>query len=275
MLSMSARQTTMLVFLFVLTSVALILLDHQQRLDWAKSPASAIFQPVTWTFDRIGNGVGSSGSGGNPTDLSAELEAVRAERDALLAENARLKLLEEEVEQLRDQLEFKQLHPDLDPVPANVVSQDPKGIERIVVIDQGGESGIRPGMAVVSPDFFVGQVTNVDPDRARVTLVLDASFQTGGMLESSRAEGIVYGRWQAGGLIEMRHLDAGIEVDEGELVVTSGRTARVPAGLVIGKVTGIDRDLQADTLTVRITPMIDFRSLHSVTVIVTHDPLEE
>jgi rod shape-determining protein MreC len=267
MLSLSARQTAILAMLFIVTSAALIVLDQQQRLEGVKSPASQVFAPLTWTFNQIG----SIGSAGNPSDLEAELQAVRAERDALLAENARLRLLESEVAQLRAQLEFTELHPDLDPVPANVVNQDPMGLERIAVIDQGAESGIRTGMAVVSPDFFVGQVTTVEAHRARVTLALDTSFQTGGMLEGSGAEGIVYGRWQAGGLMEMRHLDANIEVDEGELVVTSGRTARVPAGLIIGQVTGIDRDVQADTLTVTITPMIDFRTLHSVTVIVSHD----
>jgi rod shape-determining protein MreC len=274
MLSVNLRQTIVLIFLFVVVSTGLIMLDSQQRLDWLRSPASQIFSPVVWVFNQAGDRVSSIGSG-NPSDIEAELEAVTQERDELLAENAELRLLEEEVQQLRNQLDFQQSFPDFEPVPANVISEDPKGVERILIIDQGRDAGIRTGMAVVSPEFFVGQVTNVDDNRARVTLILDAAAQIGGMLQDSGAEGVVYGRWQAGGLIEMRHIDSNVEVEAGELVVTSGRTARVPAGLIIGQVSEVELDVQADTQTVVLTPMLDFRALQSVTVILSDDIQEE
>jgi rod shape-determining protein MreC len=274
MLSVNLRQTLVLIFLFIVVSVGLIALDSNDRLDWLRSPAGQLFTPVVWAFNQVGDGVSSIGSG-NPTDSEAELEAVIQERDELLAENAQLRLLEEEVQQLRNQLEFQESFPDMQPVPANVISEDPKGVERILIIDQGRDAGIRPGMAVVSPEFFVGQVTNVDDNRARVTLILDAAAQIGGMLQESGGEGVVYGRWQAGGLIEMRHIDPNVEIVEGELVVTSGRTARVPAGLIIGQVSEVELDMQADTQTVTLTPMLDFRALQSVTVILSDDAQEE
>lgn len=274
MLSVNLRQTLVLIFLFVVVSTGLIVLDSQQRLDWLRSPASQIFSPVTWVFNQVGDGASSIGSG-NSSDIETELESVRQERDELLAENAELRMLEEEVEQLRNQLNFQEAFPDLEPVPANVISEDPKGVERILIIDQGREAGIRPGMAVVSPEFFVGQVTAVDENRSRVTLILDASAQMGGMLMESRSEGVVYGRWQAGGLIEMRHIDSDTEIEAGELVVTSGRTARVPEGLIIGQVSDVELDVQGDTQTVALTPMVDFRALQSVTVILSDDLQEE
>jgi rod shape-determining protein MreC len=270
MLSLNLRQTIVLIFLFVVVSTGLIMLDSRERMDWLKSPASQLFSPIIWVFNQADDGIGSLGSS-NPTEMEAELEAVIQERDELLAENAELRVLEEEVEQLRNQLEFQETFPDLEPVPANVISEDPKGVERILIIDQGRSAGIRTGMAVVSPEFFVGQVTNVDEHRARVTLILDAAAQIGGMLQESGAEGVVYGRWQAGGLIEMRHIDADAEIEEGELVVTSGRTARVPPGLIIGRVSEVELDMQADTQTVHLTPMVDFRALQSVTFILSDD----
>src|SRR5699024_4932251 len=135
----------------------LILLDRQGRLDWFRAPVSQVLSPVVQIFNRADSGVRAIGSG-NQSDLETQLEALREERDELLADNARLRVLEEEVEQLRNQLDFQEQHPDLEPIPANVISGDPKGIERIIIIDQGREAGIRTGMAVVSPDFFVGQV---------------------------------------------------------------------------------------------------------------------
>ncbi len=274
MLSLSLRQTIVLVFLFALVSATLITLDSRERLDWLRSPAGHVLNPVVWAFNEAGDAVASLGAG-NQGVQTQEVEDLRQERDRLLAENAELRVLREEVEQLRDQLDFQNEHPDLEPLPANVIGEDPKGVERIIIIDQGREDGVRIGMAVVSPEFFVGQVTGVDDNRARVTLILDAAAQIGGMLQESGAEGVVYGRWQAGGLIEMRHIDADADVQEGELVVTSGRTARVPAGLIVGQVSEVDLDLQADTQTVRLTPMLDFRQLQAVTVILSEDVQED
>lgn len=274
MLSLNLRQTLVLIFLFVVVSTGLIMLDSRDRLDWFRSPASQLFSPITWVFNQVDNNADSLRTD-EPTDLEAELESVRQERDELLAENAELRMLEEEVEQLRNQLDFQEAFPDLEPVPANVISEDPKGVERILIIDQGSEAGIREGMAVVSPEFFVGQVTSVEDNRSRVTLMLDASAQIGGMLQDSGEEGVVYGRWQAGGLIEMRHIPADAEVEEGELVITSGRTARVPAGLIIGQVSEVELDVQGDTQSVSLTPMLDFRALQSVTVILSDDVQEE
>jgi rod shape-determining protein MreC len=225
MLSLNLRQTIVLIFLFVVVSTGLIMLDSRERMDWLKSPASQLFSPIIWVFNQADDGIGSLGSS-NPTEMEAELEAVIQERDELLAENAELRVLEEEVEQLRNQLEFQETFPDLEPVPANVISEDPKGVERILIIDQGRSAGIRTGMAVVSPEFFVGQVTNVDEHRARVTLILDAAAQIGGMLQESGAEGVVYGRWQAGGLIEMRH----IEIESALRILPVGQFALWEAG---------------------------------------------
>ncbi len=67
--------------------------------------------------------------------------------------------------------------------------------------------------------------------------------------------------------MQMEHLDPSTQVAEGDMVVTSGRTAMVPEGLVIGKVYHIDRNVQADSLTLQVVPMIDPTRLQSVMVI--------
>ena len=156
-------------------------------------------------------------------------------------------------------------------VPATVIAYDPDALQQAIVIDRGANAGIQVGMPVVSPDFLVGLVTEVEADRARVTLLIDSSMQIGALLQESRAEGIVYGQWQRGGLLELRHLDPNTPVREGELVVTSGRTARVPAGLVIGTVYGGEREVEASELRLAVRPLVDYKALRSVSVILTSE----
>ncbi|MDI3340587.1 MAG: rod shape-determining protein MreC [Sphaerobacter sp.] len=266
MLSLTLRQTAILVLIFVVTSTGLIILDQHNRLNPLRAGGEQLVRPLGDSFHRVGRRLAALG-GPDESELARQLAAVTAERDRLLAENVRLRQLEQEVTQLREQLGFQTTHAELRTVPASVIGRDPEGTHQYVIIDRGSNDGLEVGMAVVSPNVFVGQVTEVAPDRARVTLAIDASYQVGARLQRSGADGIVYGRWQAGGQLLLRYLDPAADVAEGDVVVTSGQTARVPAGLVIGKVARVQRNVQADTVTAEVVPLLDFRQLHSLTVI--------
>lgn len=270
MLSLNARQTVVLVLVFILISGSLIALDSQHKLNDVRSPADQIVGPLSTSFSRIEHSITSFGHG-DQSQLEKQLAAVTAERDQLLAENARLQQLQQQVDQLRQQLGFKQANPTLKLVTANVIGHDPEGAQQYVVLDRGSNDGIQLGMAVVSPNFFVGQVTEVEPNRSRVTLAIDSSYQVAARLQSAGTgaggDGIVFGRWQSGGWMEMRFLDPTTKVQNGAIVVTSNKTAHVPAGLVIGKVYQVTRNVQADTLTLEVAPLVDLTRLSTLTVV--------
>jgi rod shape-determining protein MreC len=267
MLSTNLRQTAMLVLFFVVAAGMLLVLDTHHRLDGAKTPVGELIRPFAAALDRAGHGL--RGSTANQSELARQLQQVTAERDQLLAQNAQLQQLQDEVDQLRKQLNFKQQHPGMTPLGANVIGHDPSGAHQILVLDRGANDGIQLGMAVISPDFYVGQVTEVSPDRARVTLATDASAHVGAMVLRSKASGVLDGRWQAGGYFLLDHLKAADDVVDGDVVVTSGGTARVPQGLVVGKVAHVDREVQADTATAHVVPLIDYSNLRTVTVILS------
>jgi rod shape-determining protein MreC len=262
----SLRRTTTLAATLILASLFLFLLDSRGLLDVPKSAVAALVTPLGRSLTDLGARVSRFGEG-DDAELRAQLEAVTAERDQLLAERAQLLELGEQVAQLRDLLDFRQAQPNLTLVQADVVSRDPQSREKFIVINRGSDDGIAVGMPVLSPHFLVGQVTEVEPDRARVLLVIDSGFQTGAVLQMSRAEGIVYGQWQLGGRVVMRHVPVDAEIVDGELVVTSGKTARVPAGLVIGKVLEIDKNTLENETELELLPLIDFDSLSTVTVV--------
>ncbi len=268
MISLSTRQTIVLIVIFLITSISLIALDQQHRLDAARSPVEAVIHPFEVAMNQAGRSLRSLGRAA-PTNTEKQLQQVTAERDKLLAENARLKDLQTQVNELQKQLDFKQTNPNLNVVTATVVGQDPNGTKRIFIINRGSNDGIQTGMAVISPDFYIGQVTDVSSDRARVTLDIDSSSQVGAMLESNSANGVLFGEWQSGGQMQLKYLDPTVKVNEGDVVVTSGRTARVPKGLVIGKVSTIHRNVQSDELNVDVSSLVDYNSLQTVMVIVS------
>jgi rod shape-determining protein MreC len=260
-----ARQLFLLIGSLVALSLLLIVLDGRDYLDPVKSLAGGVITPVS----RALTNAGSSLNSGSETDgdLADQLDKVTRERDELAAENARLRELVAEVDQLRSQLGFEENHPELTAITAAVVGRDPTGVEKFILIDRGSNDGLEVGMAVVSPNFLVGEVIEVDANRSKVLLLIDAAFQTGARLQISRGTGIVYGLWQAGGRAEMRHVPIDTEVDPDENIVTSGQTVMIPEGLIIGKILEMRRDELGSEIALSVLPLVDFDTLETVTVI--------
>lgn len=260
-----ARQIIGLVAALISLSLVLILLDSRDMLDPVKGAAGDAISPVSGYFNDLGERI--SDDGPSDSELAQELAEVSAERDQLLAENAELTELVAEVQELREQLGFQESRPELETVTASVLARDPESLEKFLIIDRGSDDGLGVGMAVVSPNFLVGQIVEVDPNRARVRLVVDNTFQTGARLQNSRAAGILYGEWQSGGLAELRHIPLDTEIVQDELVVTSGRTSGIPEGLVIGRILELDRDSLGNEIAISVLPLVDYDSLNTVTVI--------
>lgn len=270
-MSATARRNLAVIAAVVVAALLLMFADTRGWLNAPKRVADAVVSPVSSALTSLGMGIGNDKPGGDPS-LRQQLDEVTAERDALLAENAKLKELSSEVENLRQQLNFQESRPDLTYVTAEVISRDPESREKFVIINRGSDDGLQVGMAVVSPNFLVGQITEVEAHRAKVLLIIDSGFQTGGRLQMARAEGIVYGLWQEGGRVEMRHIPYDVNIDDREVVVTSGKSAGIPEGLVVGKVMEIKKDQAKNETVVEILPLVNFDNLESVTVITGTTP---
>jgi cell shape-determining protein MreC len=129
-------------------------------------------------------------------------------------------------------------------------------------------------MAVVAQGpNYIGQVTEVWEESSRVMLIIDVSQRVGARLESG-GDGVVFGVWQNGGRLDLRYLDRDAEPQPGELVLTTDspslRTARVPGGLIVGRVGDTPAAAaNGDTQTAPVIPLVQFEKLEVVTVVLT------
>jgi len=266
--SVTLRQLVILLTLFVGTSVAFIVLDNRTALNPLQTGLRGIVNPVT---DRL-----------NPVDptavLDRELErlnqGLEATVTALEVELQKTRAVAERVNELEALNNLRETSPDSTYLPARVIGQDPNGINKMIVIDVGSADGIRRGMVVTDPTYFVGFVTEVKVDSSQVTLITDTTQTVGAELSGSGAVGVVQGLWQNGGRMELRYVDRNVEPAQDEWVVTTcnpeGRTANVPCGLIIGKVAGEPvRDNQADSQVIKMIPAADFDNLTLVAVILS------
>jgi rod shape-determining protein MreC len=265
--TLSARQTILLVAIFIGTSIGFIALDNRQALDPVKTGVHDLINPITEMLSNANN------DSGDETELQRKYDELQAKYDALTAEYTKLVVTAREIDQLRAMLNLQNTNPNFTIVPARVSRSDPTNTQKFIIIDKGSADGIKVGMAVTDPNYYVGLVAVVDEHQSRVALAIDASQSVGVELLSSGAVGIAWGMWQRGGRIEVRHIPIGTAVVEGEYIVTAceteAKTANVPCRLVIGIVSGPPvQDNQGDTQVIPVSPAVDFDNLSVVAVIV-------
>lgn len=158
-------------------------------------------------------------------------------------------------------------------VPARVVGIGPaQSFDQTVLIDAGTDAGVRPDMTVIASDGLVGRVTKVTASTATVLLVVDADSTVGGRIGRTMALGFTRGSgsYDSDAALNLELVDTTSTPARGDAVVSWGSDRGAPyvAGVPIGEVTGVFRDLRDSSQRVEVRPYVDFGSLDVVGVVV-------
>lgn len=122
---------------------------------------------------------------------------------------------------------------------------------RKLVLDQGMTQGIVAGSPVIDEHGVLGQVTQVQPFTSEVTLVIDRDLSIPVQNTRTGARSVAFGEANAhGGGLELRFMQANADVEEGDLLTTSGVDGVYPPGLPVAKIDRIER--RADSAFARI-----------------------
>lgn len=174
-------------------------------------------------------------------------------REALLA-NERLKKL----------LELKtSLH-----VPAqaaSVIGEDGAPWFKTITINRGEADGLQEGMPVVSADGVVGQVVKVATNSSRVLLLTDNASSVAGMIQRSRARGVIKGK--GGGRCSLEFALREEDVKVGDVVVTSGVGGIFPKGLAVGEIAMVKKGEYGIFQTIDVRPAVNITRLEEVLVL--------
>jgi rod shape-determining protein MreC len=256
--------------MFAVLCLVILVMDRRALLDPLREGMGEVFNPVVTRFEEIGQPAPSA------SQLEAELATAQAEVDSLRAENARLTGELESLATLREQVRIEEERPDLSFLDAKVIGRDPSGVQQILILDRGSADGLRVGMAVVDPDYYVGQIVEVEESRSKVLLVSDPGASVGAVLYDSRGDGVVYGTRSSNSLLVMQHVSKDVTPQEQEWVMTSdvseSATAQIPSNILIGIVIGEPRlNAQSDQLEITIQPAADLQNLETVWIVVPND----
>ena len=159
------------------------------------------------------------------------LQSLRAGQvEQLTQENKRLRRLLE----LREQLALPVL-------AAEVLYDAADPYTRKVIIDRGQAHQVELGSPVLDESGVLGQVTRVHPLVSEVTLVVDRDLAIPVLNVRTGARSVAYGDPIAGGSgMELRFMGSNADVQEGDLLTTSGVDGVYPPGLPVARVSRIE-----------------------------------
>lgn len=128
-----------------------------------------------------------------------------------------------------------------DGVLAQVVSRGRNPFVRKLVLDKGLAQGIRAGMPVIDGEGVVGQVTAVGTFTSEATLLTEKDQSVPVMLVRNGLRAIVMGSGKDGS-IDVPFMPVSADIQNGDLFVTSGIDGTYPAGLVVARVTAVEKN---------------------------------
>ena len=198
-----------------------------------------------------------------------ELEADNAE---LQAQVIQLQQQAGETQILAALLDFAQARPENSYRAAAVIGRDPSPFLHYIIINRGSNDGFLRGMPVVTDQGLVGRIDAVIADAARVQLITDPASNVNVRLQNAEVEASLIG--SVTGDVNLDLIPQDINIEIGDLVLTSGLGGGYPPDLIIGQVVNVrsrDFDLFQQAT---IQPVVDFNHLSVVLVIVNFKPVD-
>jgi len=205
-----------------------------------------------------------------PVSLITESFTLRSENERLRRANIRLAdevyhLREARLEniRLRQLLQFRE-KTSYDLVAARVVGRSPDPIRKTLTLNVGREHGVKENMPIISESGLVGKVNIVADNFSVGQLMLNRDFRASARVERTGVDGIL--RWDGASGMVLDNVAKTLDVNEGDVIITSEYSNIYPSGIYVGVVSRVTIIPGNVTKDIRIQPGVDFSRLQEVFV---------
>lgn len=165
--------------------------------------------------------------------LKEELLIVRRklqQQASIYAENVRLQQLMNSGEMVHERV-----------MAAELIGVSPNPLAHKVIINKGGSHGVYVGQPLVDADGLMGQVIEVSPYTSQVLLITDSTHALPVQVNRNGVRAVAEG---VGDLyrLNLRHVSNTVDIEAGDLLVTSGLGQRFPVGYPVATVEAVIHD---------------------------------
>ncbi|MCE5244428.1 MAG: rod shape-determining protein MreC [Syntrophobacteraceae bacterium] len=187
-------------------------------------------------------------------DRIAELEQKVTDYHEAYIENLRLRRL----------LDFKNTV-QADTIPAQVVLHDLTGWFQTLMVDKGFRDEIGQDMPVVNDEGVVGRILDISDRYARILLITDPASAIDAVIQRNRVRGVLSGKDSNGCVL--KYVRGNVDVQVGDLIITSGKDGIFPKGLRLGTVQGIFKDPVDLFQKIEVKPLMRLSAMEEVLII--------
>jgi rod shape-determining protein MreC len=237
---------------------------------WVR-PVNAVALSVAAPFASVASSI-ATGTGDAVAGITQgyrwrdENKALQDRVGILMRQNMLLQAKVHDDKILRSMLRFDELDNHMEFLTARVIMQDPNSLAPYIVINRGTRDGLRVGMTVVQHQgYFVGSITDLTRNAAKVQLVTSPSSSVGALDLKTHASGLVEGQYS--GLPELHWVVASSTLRKNDWIVTSGQENLFPRTILLGQVVSVQHQNSALFQSAVIQPAADFSDLEMVQVI--------
>lgn len=234
-------------------------------LGFVSSPMQSIATDVT------GNVTEFLDLDGYSKDELKELVGVLQEEKAQLEDQlVDYESLKQENDQLKTQLGLEEEEPENELRAASVIGRDPNDVFYGFSIDQGTLSGVTQGAPVITDKGLVGVVTQAYATTSKVACLLSEDVKVAAWSPKRQESGVITSDIATAGtgLLRLSYLSGSTQVQEGDIITTSGEGGSYPQGLKIGTVQSVEKSENDISQYAVIRPFEDLTTVKEVFVIV-------
>lgn len=227
---------------FVVLSLLLMFVDARYRyLESARSTLSMLVSPVQRLATMPGKLLHQAGeffvTQRGLVDENNKLRQQHGNDAALLSQ---LQSLQQENRQLRNLLELPQ-RSEFSAQPVEILYAERDIFKRKLLVNKGADARVKIGQVVMDDTGIVGQVTRVYPWISEITLITEKDHAVPVQIVRNGLRTIVFGAGDTSQL-SLRYMPISSDIQNGDVLVTSGIDGVYPPGIPVAKVVKIERD---------------------------------
>lgn len=234
----------------------------QDSVGWLQSVFHAPVQLVDNTYQNVQNML-------NVYDQNEVLKNRLDEYKGLIQENQQLK---KDNDELRGTLDKTESIRDYTPIQGTVIARSSDRWFKQMTINRGEEHGVEKNMAVITGEGMVGKVQSAGAFHSNVQLLsgFDESNKISSWIvreDEDNAFGLIEGYDSESGRLLLEGISLDEELEEGDVVMSSGLGGVFPSDLRIGTVDEVENDRSGLTKTAYVEPFADLFDITHVMVI--------
>jgi len=161
-----------------------------------------------------------------------------------------------------------------DVLVAELIGVSPDPVRHQLVLNKGETDGVFVGQPLIDANGLMGQVVEVSAGHSRALLITDATHSIPVQVNRNGVRAIAEGTG-ALGTLESHHVSATTDIQEGDLLISSGLGGRFPVGYPVAVVSQIERDPGRAFARILAVPSAALDRSRHVLLVFTTDPGQE